>query len=59
MVHRIDPLLRHNHRLLGIQWLHADGRWDTFHRLRFGLWLWTIEVAWWNRAAWKSVHRHG
>ena len=58
-VHRIDPLLRHNHRLIGVQWIRADQRWDTVHRLRFGLWLWTFEIAWWSGRAWRSLHQNG
>lgn len=54
-IHRIDPLLRHNDHLIGIQWIRADGWWDTVHRLRFGVWRWTIEVAWWSREAWESI----
>ena len=52
-VHRIHPITGAG-RLLGVQWLRADGRRDTVHRLRFGLW-WSFEVAWWSRAAWKSL----
>ena len=54
-IHRIERLMRANERLLGFWWCWADDRWDTVHRIRLGLGITTIELAWWSRKAWRGL----
>jgi len=46
----VTPLVR-GEWLLGLWWQRADGRWDTVHRVRFGLGPFIWEWSWWAKGA--------